>query len=109
MAALVASIISQRDAALGDIIVGQPLFFAISLGLVALGFRYRDQAQRSLDRRFFRAEYAAREILVSLANRVPYEHDPSQLVTLVVGQIDDALHPVSIAVLAGEETHLEVI
>ena len=32
--------------------------------LAALGLRYRDQAQRWLDRRFFRAEYDAREILV---------------------------------------------
>ena len=77
--------------------------------LAALGFRYRDQAQRWLDRRFFRAEYDAREILVSLANRVPFETDPRELVALVLTQIDSALHPASVAVLAGATRRLEVV
>jgi tRNA A-37 threonylcarbamoyl transferase component Bud32 len=67
------------------------------LGLV---LRYRDAAQRWLDQRFFRTEYDAREILVSLASRVPYEADPRNLVTMVVNQIDTALHPESVSVLA---------
>ena len=65
----------------------------ICVGLAALGLRYRDPAQRWLDRRFFRAEYDAREILVALASRVPFETDPAQLVALVMTQIDSALHP----------------
>ena len=51
------------------------------------------RAQRWLDQQFFRAEYDAREILVSLAGRVPYEADPRDLVAMVVTQIDSALHP----------------
>jgi hypothetical protein len=109
IAALVVSLISERDRTLGDIITGQPLFYAIGLGLVALGFRYRDQAQRALDKRFFRAEYDAREILVALANRVPYEHEPAKLVSLVLTQIDNALHPESVALLAGDERRLDVL
>jgi predicted Ser/Thr protein kinase len=107
--ALVMSLISERDRPLMDIIVGQPLFYAISVGLVTLGWKYRDQAQRALDKRFFRAEYDAREILVGLANRVPFEQDPAKIVTVVMTSIDDALHPESIAVLAGEESRLEVL
>ena len=64
--------------------------------------KYRDAAQRWLDQRFFRDEYDAREILVSLAGRVPYEADPRDLVAMVVTQIDSALHPESIAVLASD-------
>jgi hypothetical protein len=84
LAALAASLISERDRPLADIILGQPLFYAISLAMLALGLKYRDQAQRALDKRFFRAEYDAREILVALANRVPYEHDPAKLVSIVM-------------------------
>jgi predicted Ser/Thr protein kinase len=109
VAALIASLVRERDRPLADIVMGQPLFYAISLALVALGWRFRDQAQRALDKQFFRAEYDAREILVSLANRVPYEHDAARLVSLVITQIDDALHPESIAVLAGDDRRLEVL
>ena len=107
--ALVASLISERDRPLGDIVLGQPIFYAISLGFLALGLRYRDAAQQALDKRFFRAEYDAREILVALANRVPLEQDPARLVATVMTEIDNALHPESIAVLAGDDTELAVL
>ena len=100
--ALAASLVQQRDQSLSAIISGRPLFYLICLGMLALAVRYRDTAQRWLDQRFFRAEYDAREILVSLAGRVPYEADPRDLVAMVVTQIDSALHPESLAVLAGE-------
>ncbi len=109
MAALVISFITQQRRPLGDIIVGQPLFYIIIVALIALGLRYRDQAQRALDKKFFRAEYDAREILVGLANRVPLEHDPINLVSTVLGSIDEALHPEAMAVLAGEDGRLDVL
>ncbi len=109
LAVLVFLLISERERPLGDIVFERPWFYAISLGLAALGFRYRDQARQWLDQRFFRAEYDAREILVSLANRVPYENDATQLLSLVMTQIDHALHPESIAVLAGSDTQLDVV
>ncbi|HXG87813.1 MAG TPA: GAF domain-containing protein [Vicinamibacterales bacterium] len=109
IAALLVALASDRDRPLGAIILGQPLFYLVCVGLAAAGFRYRDQAQRWLDLRFFRAEYDAREILVSLANRVPYENDPTQLVALVLSQIDNAIHPESLAVLAGEDETLHII
>jgi hypothetical protein len=106
---LAVSLVSQRDRPLADIVLARPWFYAISLGLAAFGFRYRTEAQRWLDRRFFRVEYDAREILVALANRVPYETDPSRLVSLVITQIDSALHPAALAVLAGSDRQLEVV
>ncbi len=98
--ALVASLVQQRDMTLAMIVSGRPLFYVICLVLLGLAVRYRDRAQRWLDQRFFRQEYDAREILVSLAGRVPYEADPRDLVAMVVAQIDSALHPECIAVLA---------
>jgi predicted Ser/Thr protein kinase len=109
IAALAISLIAERDRPLGDIVVGQPIFFVITLALAALGLRYRDTAQAWLDRRFFRAEYDAKEILVSLASRVPYETDPRELVAIVLTELDSALHPESAAVLAGDGDRLEVV
>ena len=100
--ALVASLVQQRDQSLSMIVSGRPLFYLFFLAMLALGLKYRVPAQRWLDRQFFRAEYDAREILVSLAGRVPYEADPRDLVAMVVTQIDSALHPENIAVLASD-------
>jgi GAF domain-containing protein len=100
--ALAASLVQQRDQSLAMIVTGRPVFYLFLLAMLGLGLRYRERAQRWLDQRFFRAEYDAREILVSLAGRVPYEADPRDLVAMVVIQIDAALHPECIAVLASD-------
>jgi tRNA A-37 threonylcarbamoyl transferase component Bud32 len=62
--------------------------------------RYRERARQWLDERFFREEYDARKILLSLASRVRFETDPSDLASLVVQQIDQALHPEVTGMLA---------
>ncbi|MFM8535593.1 MAG: protein kinase domain-containing protein, partial [Acidimicrobiia bacterium] len=98
--ALIGSLVQQRDMTIGMIVSGQPLFYLTSLAMLELALKYRDRAQRWLDQRFFRTEYDTREILVSLAGRVSYENDPRDLVAMVVTQIDSALHPECIAVLA---------
>ncbi len=72
------------------------LLFVATLGMV----RYRDRARQWLDQRFFREEYDARKILVSLAGRVRFETDPADLASLVVEQIDQALHPEITSMLA---------
>ncbi len=100
--ALAASLVQQRDQSLAMIVSGRPLFYLFFLAMLGLGLKYRDAAQRWLDKQFFRAEYDAREILVSLAGRVPYEPDPTQLVRMVVTEIDSALHPENIVVLASD-------
>ncbi len=97
------SLMTDRERPLADIVLGQPLFYMVTLGVAVLGLRYRDTAQRWLDRRFFRQEYDAREILLSLASRVPFESDPRELVALVLTHIDRALAPESLAVLAAIE------
>ena len=94
---------------LADILSGEPLFYAGGLALAITAIRYRDKAQRWLDRQFFRTEYDGREILVSLASRIPFETDPRELVAMVITQVDSAVQPESITVLAGEGERLEVI
>ncbi len=97
---LLLSLVRQRDLSLAEIVTGRPLFYAVGIGLLVLARRYREPAERWLDRRFFRAEYDAREILMSLAGRMPFESDPAELVALVIHHVDSALHPESVAVLA---------
>jgi len=106
---LVIALVQQRDRPLSDIVRGRPAFYITSLVLIALGLRYRDEAQRRLDRRFFRSEYDAREILLALASRVPQETDPRALLSLVLTDVEMALHPAAIAVLAENAGAYEVI
>ncbi|MEO6236835.1 MAG: protein kinase [Vicinamibacterales bacterium] len=72
------------------------LLFLATLAVV----RYRYRARQWLDQRFFREEYDARKILVSLAGRVRFETEPGDLASLVVEQIDQALHPEITSMLA---------
>jgi len=102
VAALIASLVQQRDQSLAMIVSGRPLFYLFFLAMLGGVLQYRVAAQRWLDKHFFRDEYDAREILLSLAGRVPYEADPRDLVAMVVTQIDTALHPEIIAVLASD-------
>jgi len=100
--ALVVSLVQQRDMSLSMIVSGRPLFYLFFLAMLGLVLKYRVSAQQWLDQRFFRTEYDAREILVALAGRVPYEAEPRDLVAMVVTEIDTALHPECIAVLASD-------
>jgi len=101
---LVVALIEQRDRSLSEIVSGQPLFYAVLLVLIVVGIKYRERERAWLDRRFFRQEYDARAVLLSLSGRIPYETDPNELTALVVKQIDTALHPTMVAVLvAGVE------
>jgi len=104
-ALLVLALFRRSDESLAAIIGGQPLAFAILAGAFLLALRYRDRALAWLDRRFFRDEYDARAVLVSLAGRIPFETDPNDLTSLVLSQIDQALKPSMATVLvSGVET-----
>jgi len=87
---------SDRTRQVGDVFTS---IYIVLLPASLVAFRYRDRARQWLDQRFFREEYDARKILVSLASRVRFETDPADLASLVVTQIDEALHPESIAIL----------
>lgn len=55
--------------------------------MLAAGLRYRDTARGWLDRRFFREQYDARQVLLSLAGRIPFETDPNELTALVLPRL----------------------
>lgn len=98
-AALAISIARNRTRTIGELATSRAGLYATLIAASAAALTYREGAQRWLDERFFRAEYDAREILLSLAGRVRFETDPADLVSLVVGRIDAALHPETVAVL----------
>jgi eukaryotic-like serine/threonine-protein kinase len=83
-----------------QIITSGSVVYLLLFGATIAVVRYRDRARLWLDQRFFREEYDARKILVSLAGRVRFETDPGDLAALVVEQIDQALHPEVTSMLA---------
>jgi serine/threonine-protein kinase len=98
--ALTVSLVQARNRTLAEILRGAPLFYITLIAFCLAALKYRDRARAWLDQRFFRDEYDARKILLSLASRVRFETDPNDLSAMVVNQIDEALHPRLVAILA---------
>jgi tRNA A-37 threonylcarbamoyl transferase component Bud32 len=97
--ALTLSLVRERDRTLADIVTGSSALYALLIVAFLLMFTYRERARQWLDQRFFREEYDARKILLSLASRVRFETDPADLATMVINQLDAALHPEMAAIL----------
>jgi eukaryotic-like serine/threonine-protein kinase len=97
--ALVFSLIQERNRTLAQIATSSSALYALLIVASALTFMNRERARQWLDQRFFREEYDARKILLSLASRVRFETDPADLATMVVNQLDEALHPLMTAIL----------
>ena len=87
---------------------GSAVYLVLFAATVAVA-RYRERARQWLDQRFFREEYDARKILLSLASRVRFETDPGDLASLVVQQIDQALHPEVTGMLASGLSEGELV
>ena len=97
--ALVVSLTRHRAQTITELATGSSGLYLVLIGASIAAFKYRDRGRRWLDERFFREEYDARKILLSLASRVRFETNPADLSSLVVSQIDEALHPETVAVL----------
>jgi tRNA A-37 threonylcarbamoyl transferase component Bud32 len=98
-AALIVSLVLNRDRTIAEIARSSSGLFLVLIGAAILAWRYRERARQWLDQRFFREEYDARKILLSLASRVRFETDPTDLAGLVVTELDEALHPQLAAIL----------
>jgi Protein kinase domain len=97
--ALALSLVRERDRTLAQIATSSSALYAGLIVASVATFRYRERARLWLDQRFFREEYDARKILLSLASRVRFETDPADLATMVINQLDEALHPLMSAIL----------
>jgi tRNA A-37 threonylcarbamoyl transferase component Bud32 len=97
--ALTLSLVRERDRTLAQIATSSSALYAGLIVASVATFKYRERARLWLDQRFFREEYDARKILLSLASRVRFETDPADLATMVINQLDEALHPLMSAIL----------
>lgn len=86
-------LVRDREMTLGTVVATRGLAYTGLIALIVIAFKYRERARTWLDQRFFREEYDARKILLSLASRVRFETDPADLANLVVRQLDEAIHP----------------
>jgi eukaryotic-like serine/threonine-protein kinase len=109
--ALTFSLVRERQRTLADIATSSSALYLLLIVASAATFMYRERARQWLDQRFFREEYDARKILLSLASRVRFETDPADLATMVVNQVDEALHPLMTAILVSgiEENRLSPV
>ena len=98
-AALAVSLAKNSDKTIAQIVSSGSGIYILLLVATIAAFRYRDRARQWLDERFFREEYDARKILMSLVSRIGFETDPADLATLVIHQLDEALHPEATAML----------
>jgi GAF domain-containing protein len=97
--ALAFSLVQERNRTLAQIVTSSSALYALLIIASAVTFMNRERARQWLDQRFFREEYDARKILLSLASRVRFETDPDDLATMIVNQLDEALHPLMTAIL----------
>ena len=93
LVALCAYLILHRSLSLSEIFSGKHVFLLLSaaaIGAVALGYRRR--LLDAIDRRFFREQYDARQILTLLVERIRSISEVESLASLVSREIDLALH-----------------
>ncbi len=100
LTALVGYLYVHRGESLSDLFSGVRVPLLLSVILIgAAGLRYRRRLLDALDRRFFREQYDARQILTLLVERIRSIRESTSLASLVSREIDLALHLEGIAML----------
>jgi eukaryotic-like serine/threonine-protein kinase len=103
LAALILFLYRQRDQSLENIFSGRRLLLlgsAAAVGGAAL--RYRKTLLEAIDRQYFREQYDARRILTSLVERIRATTGTVELAALVSREVDLALHPEGVSLMAFE-------
>jgi len=100
-AAIVAYVAAHHSLTVTELVVGPrvPLLAGAVL-IAAAALSYRKRLHDAVDRRFFREQYDARQILTSLVERIRSIRDSASLGDLISREIDLALHLERIALLA---------
>lgn len=100
LSALVVYLYQNRERSLIDLFSGSRLLLLLTAALAgAAALRYRRPLLDAIDRRFFREQYDARQILTLLVERIRATGDAASLASLIAREIDLALHLEGIALL----------
>ena len=103
MLAAVVLAYGNRTRTLSEIIGDSPLAVSITFMLVAL-LLSRRSILSAIDRRFFRDEYDARQILVNLVERSQSLHSARDVIHLLTAEVSRALHLERVALLTVDES-----
>ena len=83
---------------------GTRLLLLGSSAVVGIGaLRYRRSLLDSIDRHFFREQYDARQTLTLLVERIRATHGVAELANLLCREVDLALHPESVSLMAFDQ------
>jgi eukaryotic-like serine/threonine-protein kinase len=103
---LVADVMAQRNAPLETVARSRGwAYLTVGIGIVVANSN-RQRWLDSLDRRFFREQYNAQRILKSVAEDIRATGDFEIVAPRVVAQIDAALHPRFVALVARDSDEL---
>jgi len=98
--AIVGYIYQHKEDRITEVFSGNRLLLLITAASVgAATLRYRRTLLDAVDRRFFREQYDARQILTLLVERIRATSDTASLASLVAREIDLALHLEGISLL----------
>ena len=103
MIAVAAIAYGNRSRPLAEIIAGSPLAMTLTVVLVML-LLSRRALLLAIDRRFFRDQYDARQILVDFVERSQSLHSTRDVTNLLVGEVGRALHLERVALLMFDDT-----
>ena len=93
----------NRSRPLAEIIAGSPLAVTLTVVLVIL-LLSRRALLSAIDRRFFRDQYDARQILINFVERSQSLHSTREVMKLLVGEVERALHLERVALLMLDDT-----
>ena len=100
---------AHRGESLAELLTGTPAVYVLLILPLILVIRYRKTLLESLDRRFFREQYDARQLLLHVVSIVRGGSDMLGIARASLDEIDKALHPKHISLWpldpAGAELH----
>ena len=103
LSALAVYLYQNRERRLAELFSGSRLLLLLSAALVGgAALRYRRPLLDAIDRRFFREQYDARQILTLLVERIRATSDAASLASLLAREIDLAFHLEGIALLVAD-------
>jgi protein kinase-like protein/GAF domain-containing protein len=100
LAALACFVFLNQEKTVAELFHGPAALLLLActlLGIAAL--RYRSRLLEAIDRRYFREQYDARQILSYMVQRIRGTHEPGEMAELLCRGIDQALHLETIGLL----------